>query len=207
VVYLTGAFRREQAPALVALGMGVMLQPGTYAPEAIEAQGWLAWAADNGCFSQGDTFNLAAYYRWLERVPRSRLLFATAPDVLADAEATLTRSLPVLKELERIGLPRAFVAQDGSESGDLIPWDDLDCLFLGGTTDWKLGAGARQLSAEAKRRDKWVHMGRVNSSRRLRYATTIGCDSADGTILKYRNRDGDGVATIAWWFDQRMLSL
>ena len=35
--------------------------------------------------------------------------------------------------------------------------------------------------AEAKRRRKWVHMGRVNSERRIRYAASIGCDSIDGT--------------------------
>ena len=31
----------------------------------------------------------------------------------------------------------------------------------------------------------WVHMGRVNSQRRLRYAHAIGCDSVDGTYLTY----------------------
>ena len=39
--------------------------------------------------------------------------------------------------------------------------------------------------AEAKARLKWVHMGRVNSLRRLRYASAIGCDSADGTYLRF----------------------
>ena len=36
-------------------------------------------------------------------------------------------------------------------------------------------------TAEATDRGKWVHMGRVNTRQRLRYATHIGCDSADGT--------------------------
>ena len=66
-----------------------------------------------------------------------------------------------------------------------MPWDDFDALFIGGTTDWKLGDGAAQLVREAKRRGKWVHMGRVNSLRRMIYAESIGCDSADGTMLKY----------------------
>ena len=39
--------------------------------------------------------------------------------------------------------------------------------------------------AEAKRRGKHVHMGRVNSLTRLRYADHIGCDSADGTYLVF----------------------
>lgn len=49
--------------------------------------------------------------------------------------------------------------------------------------EWKIRAEARELTAEAKRRGKWVHMGRVNSRKRFAYAEFIGCDSADGTTL------------------------
>jgi hypothetical protein len=111
----------------------------------------------------------------------SRCLFAVAPDVLADAAATLKRSrymLPVIREV--VGLPAAFVAQNGQEHLP-VPWDDFDVLFLGGDTRWKLGPAAAALAAEAHQRRKWVHMGRVNTRQRLRYATHIGCDSADGT--------------------------
>ena len=38
---------------------------------------------------------------------------------------------------------------------------------------------------EAKRRGKHVHMGRVNSKTRYRYAEAIGCDSVDGTYLAF----------------------
>lgn len=48
-------------------------------------------------------------------------------------------------------------------------------------------------------------MGRVNSERRLRYAHTIGCDSADGTYIKFRNRIGDGALDVAKWFRQGVL--
>ncbi len=181
-----------------------MLQPGNGYAAYVESLGVPAWAADNGCFAQGKRFKLERFYQWLETVPRSRLLFATAPDVFPDAIATIERSRPVLAELRTLGHRAAFVAQNHAER-TAIPWDDLDCLFLGGEDHWKLGAGARAVTTEAKSRGKWVHMGRVNSHRRLRYAANIGCDSADGTILRFRNRDGDGLATIAWWFDQGLL--
>jgi hypothetical protein len=69
---------------------------------------------------------------------------------------------------------------------DLSPWLSLvwpriDALFVGGSTQWKLGPSAEALVAEAKARGKWVHMSRVNSARRIRYAASIGCDSIDGT--------------------------
>ena len=66
-----------------------------------------------------------------------------------------------------------------------MPWDDFDVLFLGGDTAWKLGPAARQLAAEARQRGKGVHMGRVNSLKRYRYADAIGCTSADGTFLRF----------------------
>jgi hypothetical protein len=75
-----------------------------------------------------------------------------------------------------------FVAQDGLENL-VTPWDDFDVLFIGGSTEWKLGGHVRALTAEAKDHGKYVHMGRVNSGRRFAYAQLIGCDSADGTTL------------------------
>jgi len=120
----------------------------------------------------------------------SRCLFAVAPDVLCDAAATLKRSRYMLPAIRyEVGLPAALVAQNGLE--DILAamstaeigefWDDFDVLFLGGGDAWKLGPAAAALAAEARRRRKWVHMGRVNTLKRLRYAAYLGCDSADGT--------------------------
>jgi len=76
-----------------------------------------------------------------------------------------------------------------------VPWDDFDALFIGGTTAWKLSEAVYQLCQEAKRRGKWVHMGRVNSLRRMRLAESFGCDSADGTMLRFDpNRNVQGWA-------------
>jgi hypothetical protein len=51
---------------------------------------------------------------------------------------------------------------------------------------WPLAARHRLVMAPRPRRwrkraGKWVHMGRVNTDRRIRYAAAIGCDSIDGT--------------------------
>lgn len=53
-------------------------------------------------------------------------------------------------------------------------------------TEWKMGAAARALAAQAKQRGLWVHMGRVSSLIRLLYAARIGCDSVDGTHAKFK---------------------
>lgn len=144
-----------------------------------------AWCADNGCFGKGypgDT----EWFAWLERHAHraSTCLFAVAPDVVGDAQATWERSKPWLPRIRQLGYPAALVAQDGIEHMD-IEWDTFDVLFIGGSTDWKLGPHARTITAQAKAHGKHVHMGRVNSLTRLRYAQAIGCDSADGTYIAF----------------------
>lgn len=145
----------------------------------------VTWCADNGCFGKGYPGD-RGYIIWLakHRAEASTCLFATAPDVVGDAAATLARSAPFYAPIRRLGYKVALVAQDGLE--DLtVPWDDFDVLFIGGSTEWKLSDAAALLCFEAKERGKWVHMGRVNSRKRLRIAESFGCDSVDGTYLTY----------------------
>lgn len=145
----------------------------------------VTWCADNGCFGKGYPGD-AAWIAWLAKNAHDAgtCLFATAPDVVGDAAGTLARSAPFLPVIRALGYKAALVAQDGLENLP-VPWDDFDVLFIGGSTEWKLGPQARALTAEAKRRAKWVHMGRVNSLKRFRYAEVIGCDSVDGTYLTF----------------------
>lgn len=157
-----------------------------------------AWCADNGCYGKGWPGEYA-WLGWLDSFTpeqRARCDFAVAPDVVGDADATLARSLPWLATIAHLGYPVAYVAQDGATI-DTLPWDQLDVLFLGGTTGWKLGPVAHSLTAAARDRGKRVHMGRVNSERRYRYAAAIGCDSADGTYLTY-GPDRLLPAVLAW---------
>lgn len=79
----------------------------------------------------------------------------------------------------------------GAHQRFFCPWCEVEIF------DWKLGPDARCLVAEAKGRGKRVHMGRVNSGERFRYARLIGCDSVDGTILaKYPDKRLPDV--LAW---------
>jgi hypothetical protein len=151
------------------------------------------WCADNGVF--GGTYpGDGAYLAWLadRRHLASTCRFVVAPDVVRgpdgelapDAAATLARSAPMLAQIRALGFPAALVAQNGLEDLD-VPWDTFDVLFIGGDDAWKEGPAAATLAAEAKARGKRVHMGRVNSLRRLRVAQAMGCDSVDGTYLAF----------------------
>ena len=59
-------------------------------------------------------------------------------------------------------------------------------MFIGGTANWKTSQEAGDLIAEAKRRNKWVHVGRVNSYSRMRAVAALGADSVDGTHIAFR---------------------
>lgn len=155
------------------------------------------WCADNAAFSGGYPGD-DAYLAWLDA--RKHLvadcLFAVAPDVPFDAAATLKLSAPMLPRIRDLGYKVALCAQDGLE--DLqVPWDDFDVLFIAGSTEWKLSPAAAVIAREAKARGKWVHMGRVNSWRRLQYAAAIGCDSCDGTYLAF-GPDRNLPALLDW---------
>lgn len=177
MIYLSGHVSRKLPPEF-----GVIVTPiGNHRVEEGRV-----WAADNGCFTQPHRHDDDRYIEWLgKRVEHVKLCrFATAPDVVGDSVATIRRSLPMLGRIRAAGFPAALVGQDGMEASD-IPWDDIDAFFIGGTTNWKLGSVAASLAAEARRRGKWVHMGRVNSLRRLRLAQSMGCHSADGTFAAF----------------------
>lgn len=199
-----------------------MLQPGNSLHRRLDR--FPAWAADNGCYAAGDAFDADAWLAWLASLPAGAL-FATAPDVVGDAAATLDRSASYLPELRRLGFPAALAAQNGLEELS-VPWASFDVLFIGGSpecrpcrfvrasvdrrqdcpscgsplAEWKLSAEAHALAQEAHARGKTVHMGRVNTKQRIRLAASWRCDSVDGTLLAFGARAN--LPLLVRWLDQ-----
>jgi len=224
ITYLTGAIRDSaldwRKPYLGILMTPLMgnlpVRPGLH-------------AHDNGVWSEftsGKPFNLERFLAHLDNWSgvRHMCLFATAPDVVGNWWKTLERSKPVLPQIRARGYRAALVAQDGLDHHlGRVPWDDFDVLFLGGgqserylsdfnrvrtkdgrwVGEWKLTPGAARLVAEARRRGKDVHMGRVNSFKRISYAQSIGCTSADGmTIARHPKGVTFAEADVRGWLDQ-----
>lgn len=163
--------------------IGVLFQPRFLSRvEDAPREGWL-WAADNDCFQGFDTEQQARYSRMLDRVTDiPGCLFVTCPDVVGDAAATFNLYLEWGARVLRTGQPLGYVAQDGATPGN-VPWPAIGALFIGGSTGFKLSPEAAALVSEAKRRRIWVHMGRVNSWRRIEYAKSLEVDSVDGTSM------------------------
>ena len=146
------------------------------------AKGAFPWVLDNGAYSE---FHKDRFVRMMvDAIEDDGCLWVVVPDVVGNHDATLERFDSWVKEYPDILKKAAFVAQDGAQI-PLIPWEDITCLFIGGTDSFKDGVYAYQLAVEAKRRGKWVHVGRVNSTPRLVNWFGIA-DSIDGSgISKY----------------------
>jgi hypothetical protein len=154
--------------------LGHLLAPGGGSVDGAFSTG-LPVAADNAAYSG---FDPDAFRRLLRRVAgRPRLLWVVCPDRVGDARATHALFRKWEEEVRTAG-PVAFVLQDGQED---LPLPDADCYFVGGSTRWKLGRSAAELVLAARSMGRPVHMGRVNSLRRIEAAYRLGCGSVDGT--------------------------
>lgn len=200
-MYLTGVTNDRDEPFLIDNGIGLMVQPGNGYTNRVDRYPF--FGADNGCFA--DKWVEDKHFSWLERLPRDRCLFAVSPDLYPDTLESQRRGLAYAPLIREMGFPVAIVAQDNAEQL-MWPWDDFDVLFVGGerrhppSSEWKISAAAERLVKNARRHGKWVHMGRVNSLKRMERAREMGCNSADGTFVKYRKRkratDPEGAHTL-----------
>lgn len=147
------------------------------------AKGAFPWVLDNGCYSE---FHEARFIRMMnDAIEDQNCQWIVVPDVVGNHDRTLTRFNNWVEKHPIVLKKAAFVAQDGA-SPSLIPWEDIVCLFIGGTDHFKDGIGAYQLALEAKKRGKWVHVGRVNGMTRIINWFGVA-DSIDGSgISKYK---------------------
>ena len=193
------------ALALVASGaVGYMSQPGSNPPPAAGL-----WAFDNGCVSAGPTAVPIPNPRWsadrwlgkLEEHQHAadRCLFVVLPDVVCDHRATLARSLPWVDRVRELGYRVALACQNGAEDDPDIPWGRFDVAFLAGDNPFKLGQPGHRVATRALAAGLTVHMGRVNSQRRLTKAAVMGCSTADGTFVSIAPRTN--VPRMLRWLD------
>lgn len=144
-----------------------------------------AWCIDNGAFTT-PAWTLPQLQRWSTLLDRyqhraGQCLWVTVPDVVGDAAGTDELWGRWWSAPMRRGYRAAYVAQNGCR---WLP-AGAAAVFLGGSDRFKLGPEGRAVARATKDLGKWLHMGRVNSLRRLRYAVSIGCDSVDGTYLAH----------------------
>lgn len=161
------------------------------------------WAFDNAAFT--GRFDLDKWIACMRKMSdhRDSCLFVVCPDVVGDAKETLSSYDMHKGIIKELGYKIAFACQDGQENYD-IP-EDCDAVFIGGTTKWKLSKYARDSISYAQRNGKHVHVGRVNTLRRIGYFKSLGVDSVDGTHVVYKPTERM-TQLIAWMHQEIMFS-
>jgi hypothetical protein len=156
---------------------------------------WIPYALDNDAYSafsnhtqwsESDWFALLEWARQSGKKP----LWVLVPDVVADKAATLERWQrynPKVRET------KAFAVQDGMTPDD-VP-EGAEVVFVGGTTQWKW----RSLPMWAEHFPR-IHVGRVNTLRRLWTCEELGVESCDGTGW-FREGDGARIADLELWLE------
>lgn len=187
MLYLSGCLpkKKEIRHLLWNNGIGLLLTPQSVRrlPEKTETYFDWDWAADNACFS--NKWDSGKWLRWLQSLDNpEKALFATVPDVVGSHDLTIERWHEWWETVKTLNFKPAFVIQNGA-TPDQVPFHQAEAIFIGGSTEWKLSDAAREIVIKAKQRGLWVHMGRVNSVRRLQIASEWGCDSVDGTYLAF----------------------
>jgi hypothetical protein len=179
----------DQSPAMLPAAfteLGDGFAPGQLITPLTSYSDWGGlYAIDNGAFAGLD---VSGFLRILsrQRHAKDRCKFVAVPDVVGDAR----RTLELFDQWSFSGKldkwPLALVLQDGQENHS-IPWSRLAAVFLGGSDRWKESEMAMACCRAAKGLPKpvWVHVGRVNTSGRLKKFLGVA-DSIDGSgISRY----------------------
>lgn len=162
---------------------GVMVTPAMRGISAAVLEG-RKWAGDNEAFTrQFDPERFFGYYELLKPW-KETCLFIACPDIVGNATATVERYREWARLIKRQGFPVAFCAQDGQEHLELPV--AFDWLFVGGTTEWKMSEAADDCIRRAKAIGKPVHVGRVNSLKRMAHFKLMEVDTVDGTSPIYK---------------------
>jgi hypothetical protein len=156
------------------VGLGHLFSPGFQ----LKRGPVMRYALDNGafgCWKNGTRFDVAAWRKLLEwaHCADPAPLWCLVPDVVGDRDATLRNWDAYAPEVQRMGWPLAFAAQDGMTFAD-VP-TEAAIVFIGGSDEFK----AEALFPWCARFP--CHVGRVTALDHLRLVLRAGAKSCDAT--------------------------
>ena len=149
---------------------------------ALRSEGF-KYALDNGAwhsFQQSRPFDCVKFRRALDLLG-SDADFVVAPDIVEGGRESLLMSCAWLDELRQRCRLVLIAVQDGMTPDMIRPLLAQDVgLFIGGSTQWKERSlpGWGRLARDAR---AYLHVGRVNSRRRIKLCALAGADSFDGS--------------------------
>lgn len=143
---------------------------GTAAPYALDNGAW-------GAFSRNEVWDEDTFRRALD-VCGPGADWVVVPDIVAGGLESLRKTE---QWMPRIPFRKLIALQDGMSADDIRPLLSNDVgLFLGGSTEWKLRT-LPYWGGFSKRYGVYLHVGRVNTVRRIRQCALAPAHSFDGT--------------------------
>lgn len=146
--------------------------------------GW-HYALDNGAwtaYTQHEPWDEQAFVELVEQYGVDAD-FVVAPDVVCGGLDSLARSLSWLPWLQERSHLVLLAVQNGMEPKDLCPYVGPNVgLFVGGDATWK-ESSLPLWGQLARDRNCYLHVGRVNTRRRIRLCALAGADSIDGSSV------------------------
>lgn len=143
------------------------------------------YALDNGAWSyyqQGESFNEERFWGLLYAMGPAAD-FITVPDIVAGGLESLRFSEAWLPKLEGFGRLLLIPVQDGMRPADVNGvLSNRVGIFVGGTTEFKL-ASLQSWGELARKRNCYLHVGRVNTRRRIKACAMAGAHSFDGSSV------------------------
>lgn len=145
----------------------------------------MPYAMDNGAwtaYQQDLPFDERAFSKAIDLLGASAD-WIVIPDIVAGGLRSLDYSLAWIERLRGLSTPLLLAVQDGMAIDDVRSLLSPSVgIFIGGTTSWKEET-AQQWGALARRRNCYLHVGRVNSQRRIAICAAAGANSFDGTSV------------------------
>ena len=136
---------------------------------------FMPYSLDNGAFSPKG-FQVEPWLKLLDwaKLSGKSPNWCLVPDVVGDSDGTLALWRQYSPVAGCYGWPLAFAVQDGMTARDVPA--NAEVVFVGGSTFWKWSTVAIWCKAFHH-----VHVGRVNTYRRLWQCHDAGAKSTDGT--------------------------
>lgn len=178
IAYASRTGTRRNLAALRAAGWHLLVS----AAGALRPEGF-PYALDNGAWSahtQGKPFDERAFGVALAKLG-ANAEWTVLPDVVMGGRASLDLSFRWLRRVLDATPVALLAVQNGMTADDVRGLlGPRVGIFVGGDSQWKEQT-TPQWSALGRELGCWVHVGRVNTARRIRICTAEGVTSFDGS--------------------------
>lgn len=179
IYYASRTGTKRNLKAMKDAGIRILVVP----PDGMRTEGFPHYAIDNGAwgsFQQGTPWDEDVFVEALRVLGRGAD-WVVLPDIVEGGLASLERSLSWVARCRKYCSLVLLPVQDGMTLDDVRPHvGERVGLFVGGSSEWKVKTiplWGRFAQAE----DLWLHVGRVNSAKRIKSCTLAGVTSVDGT--------------------------